>query len=297
MILQNFCKILLFILRVTRTDSYISDEIYLKLLYRRCLNEKLNLDNPRTYNEKLQWLKLYNRRPEYTTMVDKLAVKEYVAKIIGEEYIIPTLGVWDKPEDIDWERLPDQFVLKCTHDSGGLIICRDKKQLDKKAAINKLKSCLERNYFRAGREWAYKNVPPRIIAEKYLCSDTIVDDLPDYKVFCFNGEPKLIELDYNRFSNHMRNMYNTNWEKVSMKISYSSDERRVFEKPEKLGEIMDLSRCLSKIMPFVRCDFYMVDSTIYFGELTLYPDAGFVNFQPKEWDDILGEWIKLPKRL
>ena len=164
MIKQQICRAIIHGSHVLGIDGLIPDKLYLQLLYRRIFNKKLDLNNPKSFNEKLQWIKLYDRRPEYTMMVDKYAVKEYVAGKIGKKYIIPTLGIWDKPEDIEWDNLPNQFVLKCTHDSGGLVICRDKDKLDKEAAIKKLSESLKRNYYIAGREWPYKNVPRRIIA-------------------------------------------------------------------------------------------------------------------------------------
>ena len=164
--------------------KFMSDEAYLKFMYKLKMKRKLNLSDPQTFNEKLQWLKIYDRKPEYTTMVDKYEAKKYVADIIGEEYIIPTLGVWDRFEDIDFDELPDQFVLKCTHDSGGLVICRDKSKLDLKAAKKKINKSLKRNYYWIGREWPYKNVRPRIIAEKFM-TDPTSDDLQDYKFFFF----------------------------------------------------------------------------------------------------------------
>lgn len=293
MIKQQICRAIIHGSHVLGIDGLIPDKLYLQLLYRRIFNKKLDLEHPKTFNEKLQWMKLYDRRPIYTTMVDKYAVKKYVADIIGEEYIIPTLGVWDKPEDIEWDKLPNQFVLKCTHDSGGLVICRDKSKLDKEAAMNKLRKSLQRNYYKAGREWPYKNVPRRILAEKYMEVAPNVGDLPDYKVFNFNGEPKLVEIDYNRFVNHMRDVYTIDWEKTDIKIDYPSDDR-AFEKPEVLGELKDLCSRLSAGIPFVRSDFYIVDNKLYFGELTFFPDAGFVHLDPEEYQKTLGDWIAIP---
>ena len=173
----------------------VPDKLYLKYKFYKKMKKQLNLDNPQTFNEKLQWLKLYDRNPEYTRMVDKYEVKKYVAEKIGEEYIIPTLGVWNKFEDIDFEELPNQFVLKCTHDSGGVVICKDKSTFDFNAANKKLTHCLKRNYFWKGREWPYKNIKPRIIAEQY-----IAEDLVDYKFMCFSGEVKCSFICTNRFS-------------------------------------------------------------------------------------------------
>ena len=171
--------------------NHLDDETYLKRLFRARMGKELNLNNPQTFNEKLQWLKLYDRKPIYTTMVDKYAAKKYVADIIGEEYVIPTLGVWDKFEDIDFEALPDQFVLKCTHDSGGLVVCRSKSSLDKFKVKRMIERALATDYYLTGREWPYKNVPRKIIAEKYM-EDNETQELRDYKFFCFNHEPKFL---------------------------------------------------------------------------------------------------------
>lgn len=272
---------------------FIPDEIYLKILYRLRMGKRLNLDNPQTFNEKLQWLKLYDRKPIYTTMVDKFEAKKYVASIIGEEYIIPTLGVWERFEDIDFNQLPDQFVLKCTHDSGGLVICRDKSSLDIEAARKKIKSSLKTNYYWVFREWPYKNVYPRIIAEQYL-EDESKTELKDYKVFNFDGEPKLIEIDFDRFFSHKRNIYTTDWELINMAIQYPTDPNRNFDKPTVLEEIIDLSRKLSASIPHLRTDFYCIGDRILFGELTFYHESGFGKFSSPEWDYILGSWIKTP---
>lgn len=268
------------------------DELFIKIAWKKRMGYPLDLSKPTTFNEKLQWLKLYDRRPIYTTMVDKYAVKKYIADIIGEEYIIPTLGVWDKPEDIDWTNLPEQFVLKCTHDSGGLVICKDKESLDKDAAIKKLKSCLQHNYYLAGREWPYKNVKHRIIAEQYI-EDTN-GELNDYKVFNFNGEPRIIEVDYNRFKGHMRNLYDAEWNKIDAIIEYPTDPNHVISKPEVIDEIKDLSRKLSTGIPYLRTDFYIVDNKIFFGELTFYHGCGFEKIIPSSFDKQLGDWIVLP---
>ena len=191
-----------FILFFSKKGLYklFSDKFYIKCEYKNAFGKKLNLKNPQTYNEKLQWLKLYDRRPEYTTMVDKVAAKEYVAEKIGKEYIIPSLGVYDKFEDIDFDSLPNQFVIKCAHDSGGLVICKDKSKLDLKEAEKKVKWSQRRKYFYEHREWPYKNVKPRILIEKYMVEDENVDDicLTDYKFFCFNGEPKIMYMSKDR---------------------------------------------------------------------------------------------------
>jgi len=275
--------------------KFMSDEAYLKFMYKLKMKRKLNLSDPQTFNEKLQWLKIYDRKPEYTTMVDKYEAKKYVADIIGEEYIIPTLGVWDRFEDIDFDELPDQFVLKCTHDSGGLVICRDKSKLDLKAAKKKINKSLKRNYYWIGREWPYKNVRPRIIAEKFM-RDGESGELRDYKIFNFNGLPDFIQVDFDRFGNHRRNLYTTDWTFIpaSNNSQYPFDENVKVVRPKKLDQMLDFARILSAEIPHLRTDFYYVDEKIYFGELTFFHGSGFARFEPDSFDRQLGEKIVLP---
>ncbi len=269
------------------------DELYLKLRYYFRFHRLLNLDNPQTFNEKLQWLKLHDRKPEYSQMVDKYEAKKYVAGIIGEEYIIPTLGIWERAEDIDFDSLPAQFVLKCTHDSGGIIICKDKSKLDLQAAKAKLAKYLKRQYFTQNREWAYKNVKPRIIAEQYM-EDESGSDLMDYKIFCFDGKAKIIQVDYDRFTNHTRNLYSTNWEYIEATICYPTNPEHQIPKPEKLDEMLALAEKLSKGIPHLRIDFYYINNKIYFGELTFYHGSGMERFVPEEFGKTMGEYLKLP---
>lgn len=254
----------------------------------------LHLKNPRTFGEKIQWLKLYDRRPEYTMMVDKYAVKKYVANVIGEKYVIPTIGVWDKPEEIDFDILPQQFVLKTTHGGGGcgIVICRDKSHFDRSSAIRILSNALKQDIYRWGREWAYKDVRRRIIAEKYICEAD--GDLKDYKVFTFGGEPKLIELDYNRFQKHQRNLYDFNWNRIDATIKYPSDLGRFFEKPKVLEELYALSCKLSTGIPHVRIDYYILGNKIFFGEMTFYHGSGYEKIVPSSFDLQMGGWLKLP---
>lgn len=256
--------------------------------------KKLNLKHPVTFNEKLQWLKLYNRRPEYTMMVDKVMGKEYVAEKVGSKYIIPTLGVWDDPDDIDFDTLPDQFVMKCNHNSGlGMCICKDKSKLDIPKVKNGLRKGLKQNYFLHGREWPYKNVPRKILAEKFMVDESGTE-LKDYKVFCFDGEPEVIEVDYGRYTQHKRNFYGKDWNFIKMEIQYPSDENHVIARPEKLEEMMTLARKLSKGIPHVRVDFYSINNQLYWGELTFFHGAGMEYFNPEEWNERLGKLIKLP---
>ena len=270
----------------------IQDKAYLKIMYRIRTGKRLNLTNPHSFNEKLQWLKLHDRKPIYTTMVDKYEAKKYVANIIGNEYIVPTLGVWNHFDEIDFDTMPDQFVLKCTHDSGGLVIVRDKNKLDKNATQIKIEGALKRNFFWKGREWPYKGIKPRIIAEKYL-ENRDNSQVYDYKIFNFNGEPKIIQVDYDRFVDHKRDLYTCEWEYIKCEYNYPSHKRNCIPKPAALNRMMELAKALSKDQMFIRTDFYCIDDKLYFGELTFYPESGFGWFNPVEMDTKLGAWLVL----
>ena len=276
-----------------RISAVLPDKTYLKWRYRFQMGRKLDLDNPVTFNEKLQWLKLYNRRPEYTVMVDKVKAKDWVADRIGKEYIIPTLEVWAAPDEIDFNALPDQFVLKCNHNSGGLCICKDKSRLDISKVKDDLRKWLKKDYSRFGREWPYKDVPRRILAEKFMVDESGTE-LKDYKVFCFDGEPEIIEVDYDRFAEHKRNIYGKNWDFIDLEIQYPSDKSHEIARPEKLEEMLELARELSKGIPHLRVDFYCIDNRLYWGELTFFHGSGYERFNPEEWDERLGKLIKLP---
>lgn len=274
--------------------DHLSDSIYLKLMYYVNFHRHLNLKNPRSFNEKLQWLKLYDRKPEYSVMVDKYEAKQYVAERIGQEHIIPTLGVWNRFDEIDFDSLPDQFVLKCTHDSGGLVICRDKTKLDKEAARVKIERSMRTNYYYNGREWPYKDVKPRIIAEKYMV-DKENEELLDYKFFCFNGQAKCFKVDFDRFVEHHANYYDVENNLLRLgEIICPPEYARQIKFPQTLPEMKKLAELLSAKIPFLRADFYDVDGKVYFGELTFFPAAGFGRFIEEEWDYKLGEWLKLP---
>lgn len=273
----------------------MSDELYLRRLYKLVFGKELDLENPKTFNEKLQWLKLYDRKPEYTTMVDKYAVKQYVANKIGDEYIIPTLGVWDNFDDIDFNTLPKRFVLKCTHDSGGLVICKDKSKLDIKKAKSKIEKSLKTNFYLVGREWPYKNVKPRIIAEQYMEDNPDSQDLIDYKLMCFNGKVKCSFTCTNRYAKEGLKVtfFDTNWEKMPFERHYPADFNKI-EKPITYVEMTNLAEKLAENIPFVRIDFYEIKGRPFFGEMTFFPGNGMEKFTPKEWDETLGSWIDLP---
>ena len=274
----------------------IGDEKYLKILYKLVFDKNLDLINPQTFNEKIQWLKINDRKEIYTKMVDKYEVKNYVADVIGKEYIIPTIGIYNKLSDIDLSKLPDKFVMKCTHDSGGLIICKDKKQLNFNKEKKKIAKSLKRNFYYSGREWPYKNVKPRIIIEKYMCTKE-QKELIDYKFFCFNGNPKIILVCSERFSsnNMCETWFDDKWNFLDI-IESSHRVDKTIKKPINLSKMMEFSKKLSKDIPFVRVDFYEINGKTYFGELTFFPASGFERFEPKEWDYKLGEMLKLPDK-
>src|SRR5699024_283837 len=273
--------------------NFLPDSMYLKMFYYLKTNNKLNLKTPISFNEKLQWLKLHYRNPYYANLVDKYEVRKHVKRTIGEEYLIPLLGVYDTFEEIDFDKLPNQFVLKCTHDSGGLVICHDKSQLNIKRAKKKINKCLRRNYYYLGREWVYKDINPRIVCESLMVDESGVE-LKDYKFFCFSGEPKIIQVDFSRFTNHKRNFYNLEWDLLDLSIKYPNDPNTKIIKPDKLEEMIKLASKLSSDYPHVRVDFYYIKGQIYFGEITFFHGSGYESFQPEKYNDLLGSWIKLP---
>ena len=272
----------------------LSDKTYLKLAYRLKFNKKLNLKAPQTFNEKLQWLKLYDRKPKYTKMVDKYEAKKYVSDIIGEEYVIPTLGVWDSFDKIDFDTLPEQFVLKCTHDSGGLVICKDKATLDLEKARRKIEKSLNTSYYWQGREWQYKNVKPRIIAEQYM-EDKETAELRDYKFFCFNGEVKALFIATDRSSESEETKFDF-FDAEYNHLPFTNGHPNANELPKKPRsfELMKkLAAELSVSIPHLRVDFYEVDGKVYFGELTFSHWSGMKPFEPDKWDYTFGDWIDL----
>lgn len=291
--LKKPSKVLLFLDR--KGIIHLNDKLFLSIRYKSIFNKKLNLENPKSYNEKLQWLKLYDRKPIYTTMVDKYKVKKYVSDIIGEEYIIPTLGIYNKFDDINFDELPNQFVIKCTHDSGGLVIIKDKKKLNIQEVRKKINKCLKKNFYYSGREWPYKNVKPRIIIEKYMVDD-VEKELRDYKFFCFNGNVKFFKVDFNRFIEHHANYYDVNLNIMPFgELDYLPDYKKKIDLSSNIYRMIELAEKMSQNIPFVRIDFYNVNGKIYFGEITFYPASGFGKFEPEQWDTKIGEWIKIPQ--
>lgn len=268
---------------------FLSDKSYIKLKYYLIFNKKLNLNNLRTFNEKLQWLKLYDRKDMYTIMVDKYEVKKYVSDIIGREYIIPTIGIYDKFDDIDFDKLPNQFVMKCTHDSGGLIICKDKSRFNIDIAKKKINKFLKRKYYYIHREWPYKNVKPRILIEEYI-EDNKFKELRDYKIYAFDGKADYLMLCFDRQIGKTKFVYfDRNW---NMKRDFSVDGLNLpksykIDKPKNLEKMFKFSEKLSNGIPFVRVDFYEANGKLYFGELTLYPSAGFDDTRTKSIEEYL----------
>ena len=275
----------------------LSDEEYLKLMFSARMGKKLDLEHPVTYNEKLQWLKLHDRNPLYTKLVDKYEVKDYVSNIIGHEYIIPTIGVWDHFDQINFNELPNQFVLKCTHDSGGVVICKDRNKFSVSKASHILHRALSHNFYSLWREWLYKNVKPRIIAEQYM-EDTETEELRDYKFFCFDGVVKAMFIASERQNQHEDTKFDFFDEKFNhLPLRNGHPNARVVpQKPKNLDLMIKLAQKLGENIPHVRIDFYEVNGKVYFGEMTFYHWSGFVPFEPEEWDYKFGEWINLPDK-
>ncbi len=276
-----------------RNIPILSDEKYLKVRYELTFGKSLDLDSPKTFNEKLQWLKLHDRNPEYCKMVDKDVAKRYVAKIIGDDYIIPTIATFEDYHDINFDDLPSQFVMKCTHDSGGLVICKDKEMLNRKKAINKIKKSFKKNYFYGGREWPYKDLKPKVIVEKYM-SDKQKKDLPDYKFFCFNGKPEYVLVCTNRSTELKETFYDINWNLAPFKREDHDIDESII-KPKNLNKMVELASKLSSNIPFLRVDFYEVNDKVYFGELTFFPASGMSKFYPEIWDEKLGKLLDISK--
>lgn len=276
---------------IKKLTRLLPDETYIKFKYFSRFKKFPNLKNPKTFNEKLQWLKLHDRNPEYTKMVDKYAVREYIKEKIGEEYLIPLLGVWDSFDEIDFDKLPEQFVLKCTHDSGGLVICKDKSKLDMEKARKKISACLKNNYYWTGREWPYKKLVPRIIAEKYMVDESGTE-LKDYKFFCFDGEPKCLFIATDRPHDTKFDFYDVEFKHLPFTNGHPYSGREL-KKPQGFDEMLRLARILSKGIKQSRIDFYDINGKVYFGEITFFHWSGFMPFEPEEWDYTLGSYINL----
>lgn len=277
-----------------KLSRLIPDRIYLQIVYFKHFRRFINFNNPKTFNEKIQWLKLNYRNEEYTKLVDKYRVKQYITKLIGEEYVIPTLGVWNNVDDIDFKSLPEKFVLKCNNDSGGIVICKNKKDFDEAKAKSFLKERLKNNGYWYGREWPYKNVKPCIIAEKYM-EDSISKDIKDYKFFCFNGSMEFFDIDIDRFIEHRANYYDRNGNFLPFGKTYCPpDYTKKIEMPKNLDKMIELAETISHNTVLSRINFYEIDGQVYFGEITFYPGSGFSPFTDEKWDYKLGDMIDLP---
>lgn len=270
----------------------IPDKQYLSIRYYITFKKRINWKKPKGFNEKLQYLKINYRDRELTNYVDKYEVRKHVKDVIGEEYLIKCIGVWDAYDKIEFNALPNEFVLKCTHDSGSVVICSDKRTFDFNHAKSKLEECLKNDNFYGGREWPYKNVKPRIIAEELIKSDD--GDLKDYKFFCFNGKVKCFKVDFDRATDHHANYYDIEGKILPFGEKYfPPDKSKKIEIPNNLKDMEELAEKLAHGIPFVRIDFYDVDEKIYFGEMTFFPACGFEAFEPNEWDLKLGNWLDL----
>ncbi len=282
---------------IQHPETYIlSDKSFIKKIYKEKMGKEINLSDPKTFCEKQNWLKLYDRKPIYTVMVDKYLAREFVAERIGEDYLVPLLGVWDSADDIDFSLLPDKFVLKCNHNSD-VTICTDKSSLDTEKVRKKLNEQLKIDYYTHKREWAYKNVPRKIICEKFM-ENTNGENLVDYKLFCFNGIPKFVMVNSNRFGKEgvKVDMYDMQWKHMEMQDGHYPNAGDIFAKPACFDEMCKLAEILSKDTSSLRVDFNYWDNKLYFGELTFFHSAGLESFMPEKWDKILGEWVTLPKK-
>lgn len=296
-ILKNNPKLPL-ILILNRIAPIFTDKAFLRIRFFLAMGKRLNLQNPTSYNEKLQWLKLYDRKPEYSKMVDKYEAKKYVGNIISEEHIIPTIGLYNNVEEIPWDSLPNQFVLKCTHDSGGIVICKDKSSLNIKQAKRKLAKGLSKSYFYQNREWPYKNVKPRIICEKYMVDESGYE-LKDYKWFCFDGEVKALFIATDRGNPNEDtkfDFYDSEFNHLPFTNGHPNATREI-KKPIGFDKMKEIASKLSKSIPHVRVDLYDINGQIYFGEMTFFHWSGMKPFNPEEWDYKFGEWIKIPQNI
>lgn len=282
---------------VKTTGPLLPDKLYLSLRYRILKDRWINWENPQTFTEKIQWLKVYGFKPEYTKMVDKLAVKEYVARMIGHQYLIPTLGVWDRVGDISFNELPRQFVLKTTHGGGGtgVVICEDKSSLNINKAKEKLNRSLSYVVGREFREKPYYNVPRKVFAEQYMeASDG--SEIVDYKFYCFMGSPRYCQVIRDRKTKETIDFYDMDWTLMPfVGLNPKCENGKIpYPKPLCLHEMISICETLSRDIPFVRIDLYEINNKPYFGEITFYPGGGFGRFSPEEWNEKLGSFIKLP---
>lgn len=274
--------------------KFLPPPFYVKIYYEYYTGKKLNLENPIEFNEKIQWLKVFYKPPILTTLVDKYEVRNYVKEKVGEKYLNDLINVYDKTADVNFDELPNKFVIKAVHGYHFNLIVKDKKKLNKTKSKLLMRKWMSKNqYWRGGLEWAYKNVKPRLIAEKYL-EELGKDDVSDYKFFCFNGIPKLLHVDVDRGSNHSRVYYDMNWEKLPIRHNGIGFFEGEIKKPSNFDEMVGVVIKLADKFPFVRVDLYNLDNTIIFGEMTFYPADGRLGFFPEKYNKIVGDYIKIP---
>jgi len=282
---------------VRKIINLLPDKLYLELMFYHRMKKTLNLKNPVSFNEKIQWLKLYDRKFEYVNLTDKYEMRKYIGKKIGNKYLIPLIGVYNTFEEIDFKKLPNQFVLKPNHTSGDIYICRDKSKIIYSKLEKEVNKWLKRNYFWVNREWSYKNIKPRIICEQYMVDESGTE-LKDYKFMCFNGEAKCSFVCLNRYSQKGLNVdfYDMDWKPMPFERHYSSSGTTI-PKPKNFNKMVTFTEKLSKDIPFVRVDFYETNGQLYFGELTFHPGSGFEEFTPESYDYLLGSWLELPLKI
>lgn len=276
--------------------NVLPDKTYLKLAYKSIFNKPLQLENPITMNEKLQWLKLYDRKKIYVSQVDKYEVRKYIKQKLGEKYLIPLLGVWDDPEEIDFDSLPDKFVLKCNHNSGlGMCICKDKNSFDVEEAKRNLKRGIKQNYYIETREWPYKDVTRKIIAEQYMTDTPDSEEFTDYKFYCYNGYVDAVMVCLDRSTGDTKfYFFDREWKlKRYNKRGRMAPENFTLPKPKHIDEMFSIAETLSVGYPFVRIDLYSTEEQVYFGEITLFPDSGFDPNRLPEIDEKFGNMIDL----
>lgn len=273
------------------------DKYYLQRCFESIYHSKVDFENPQTFIEKLQYLKLNNRKDEYTTYVDKYSVRDVIKEKLGEEFLIPLLGVWDNVEQIEFDNLPEKFVIKCNHNSGkGMYICKDKKQLNIECMKKELAQGLKEDYYQICREWPYKNVKRKIIAEQYM-ENKNESDLVDYKFFCFGGEPVYCQVIRNRSTNETIDFFDMNWNHQPFTGVFASNEKicpfskETIQRPITFELMKKSAKILAEGIPFVRIDFYEINKKMYFGEITFFPGGGFGEFYPTEWNKTIGDMI------
>lgn len=292
---KKFRRLLSKLWHLKAVQLFVPSKIYCALEYKRHFGKKLNIKNPKTFNEKIQWLKLNDHNALYPKLVDKYEVRKYVREKLGEQYLIKLIGIYNCVEDIPFNSLPKEYVLKCTHDSGTVVINNSLCTITEDEIRKLLNKALRKNYYYEHREWPYKRVKPRVICETYMVDESN-SELKDYKIHCFGGVPKLIQVDFGRFTNHRRNLYDTQWNFIDASILYPNDKTTLIKKPDNLAEILEVSSVLSQPFAYVRVDLYIVENRIFFGELTFHHGAGYEKFTPHELEVQMGEWLMLPKK-